>query len=301
MFRNLWYLTQFYAYSGRVCFFAQVFVLITGAVTTFIFNIVSIFVFQIVTCSCTFLSTTRAKSCDLPKPHAFTSLPLQSTIGLGPGPNSEHSNASDDLDPKSNQQSDGSALGAEVDKGMPEDLRDFQEYKWELDLLKDLSKQEDLNDPTYNYREKWNKVAENLVNSGHHLKSDTINEDDLNQEIWEVELEVDRLKKEIRENLHNGGPSSDSGPDSGPPPKSEHSSDTDVNSLDSETHEGSILPITGLPVFTILITVYKFLNHPLYRMYFNYFLDNYLKDKTLNRLLLVYLCIIFIILGIILI
>lgn len=72
MFRNLWYLTQFYAYCCRICLFRKVFVMVTGAVTIFIVTLV-----KRVNNSCI---SWQANCNYCPKPHAFSSMPLQSAI-----------------------------------------------------------------------------------------------------------------------------------------------------------------------------------------------------------------------------
>jgi len=210
-----------------------------------------------------------------PKPHAFTSLPLQSSGLFGEDEGSE---------PESSDESDDSRDTTELAADNTEIQDRIDEYKddlEELDKLKPIVDRYINGQDTEDDRKTWKDASEN--ERFDHL-GPNINGDDLEKEIEDIKERIDDNKQQLADNQY-GDPISDDDSD----PISDDDSDLEY-----------LLPITSMPIITILITVYRIWSHPVYKLYLHLNRDKLIAKWELLSVYLYILLNLLIILGIVL-
>lgn len=187
-----------------------------------------------------------------PKPHAFTSLPLQSS-----SPSSTNGSENDDGESSDSRNTDD--LGADNLERL-EYIGEYRELKDNLNNLVDIAKKGDKGEElSEDEKGSWKKVSDN---PNCDLKVDKISSDELNREIADVEGRISALRQELLDNQYGGDMPSDSG----------------------EDVENFFLPIISITIFEIPVL------RSLFLLYWLYITNTYwiLKLICINYLLKLY-------------
>lgn len=177
-----------------------------------------------------------------PKPHRFSNITLQSSSPLSDPESDDISEDSRDTDSL-----------ADRNGNIEEMIGNYKDLKKDLYDLKDIARKGDSSEVSSEEKDAWNRVADS---DNCDLNKNNINSDELVSEIKSVKQSISDLKQELADNQYGDPISSDSG------------SDVDLSDPDQSLLPLIILFPVELPVFTVLITLYKLSRNPFYRFYF---------------------------------